>query len=343
VKKGVKSRFFLLILPKIYQKSYTCNAEVVWGIILNSVTVCAEQLDIVTSRRTAEKEICKEFILKARIYLLVLVAGLLSIVSVQAEEEKAVAADAEKKDAVEAKKEVFKNDGDKVSYAIGLSIAQNMKQQGVEINLEMMVRAMQDVFEGKEPLLSQEQIQEVMMNFQKTMMEKRKQQEENLKKGQAFLEENKAGMEKRKQQGEENLKKGQAFLEENKAKEGITTLPSGLQYKVITEGAGKTPTADDKVKTHYRGTLIDGTEFDSSYKKGEPAEFPVKGVIRGWTEALQLMKEGAKWQLFIPSELAYGERGSGGSVPGNAVLIFEIELLEILPKTPPKAQPIEIK
>ena len=124
--------------------------------------------------------------------------------------------------------------------------------------------------------------------------------------------------------------KGQEFLKENAKKEGVKTLPDGLQYKVIKEGEGKSPKATDTVSVHYRGTLIDGTEFDSSYKRNEPAEFPVNGVIKGWTEALQLMKEGAKWTLYIPSNLAYGERGFPGSPIGpNATLIFEIELLKV--------------
>jgi FKBP-type peptidyl-prolyl cis-trans isomerase FklB len=119
------------------------------------------------------------------------------------------------------------------------------------------------------------------------------------------------------------------FLEENKKAEGVTTLPSGLQYKVLKSGTGATPTADDTVRTHYKGTLIDGTVFDSSYDRGEPAEFPVGGVIKGWTEALQKMKVGDKWQLVIPSELAYGESGAGGVIPPHATLVFEIELLDI--------------
>jgi FKBP-type peptidyl-prolyl cis-trans isomerase len=133
---------------------------------------------------------------------------------------------------------------------------------------------------------------------------------------------------KKAKEAAENLAVGTAFLEENKAKEGVKVTPSGLQYKVIQEGTGNTPTADDRVKTHYRGTLIDGTEFDSSYKRNRPAEFPVKGVIKGWTEALQLMKEGGKWELYIPANLAYGERGRP-NIPANSTLIFEIELLEI--------------
>jgi FKBP-type peptidyl-prolyl cis-trans isomerase FklB len=135
--------------------------------------------------------------------------------------------------------------------------------------------------------------------------------------------------ERTKQLAEKNKKEGEAFLAANKTKEGIKTLPSGLQYKVIKEGTGKTPTAEDTVVTNYRGTLTDGTEFDSSYKRGQPATFPVKGVIPGWTEALQLMKEGSKWELFIPSNLAYGEQGAGGVIGPNAALIFEIELISV--------------
>ena len=134
--------------------------------------------------------------------------------------------------------------------------------------------------------------------------------------------------ERMKTLSEKNKKDGEALLAENKKKEGIKTLPSGLQYKVIQEGTGKVPKATDTVTTNYRGTLIDGTEFDSSYKRGQPATFPVNGVIPGWTEALQLMKTGSKWQLFIPSNLAYGERGPGTIGP-NAVLVFEIELLAV--------------
>jgi FKBP-type peptidyl-prolyl cis-trans isomerase FklB len=152
-------------------------------------------------------------------------------------------------------------------------------------------------------------VQQVMQDFQKKMMAKQM----------AAREE---GLGKNKAEGEK-------FLADNKKKEGIKTTASGLQYKVITAGTGKTPKATDTVKTHYRGTLINGTEFDSSYKRGEPAEFPVNGVIKGWTEALQLMKEGAKWQLFIPSELAYGERGAGRDIGPNSTLIFDIELISV--------------
>ena len=139
-------------------------------------------------------------------------------------------------------------------------------------------------------------------------------------------------MAKRKEAGAASIKEGKEFLDANKKKEGVVTLPSGLQYKVIKAGTGAVPKATDTVKTHYRGTLISGTEFDSSYKRNEPAEFPVGGVIKGWTEALQLMKTGSKWQLYIPSELAYGENGAGADIPPNAVLTFDIELLEIVTK-----------
>ena len=158
-------------------------------------------------------------------------------------------------------------------------------------------------------MLSEEEMRTVMTAFQKEMAAKQ--------------------AEMMKSQGEKNKKEGEAFLAENKKKEGVKTLASGLQYKVIKEGTGKTPKATDKVSTHYQGTLIDGTEFDSSYKRGEPATFPVNGVIPGWTEALQLMKVGSKWQLFVPSKLAYGEKGAGPIIGPNAVLIFTVELLAI--------------
>jgi FKBP-type peptidyl-prolyl cis-trans isomerase FklB len=213
---------------------------------------------------------------------------------------------------------------DKISYAIGTQAGQSFKAQELEINLEMLVRGIEDVLAGRELAISQEEMRQVMMDHRKRMMAKR--------------------AEKSKKQAEENLVKGNAFLEENKAKPGVQVLPSGLQYKVLKDGTGRTPTATDSVSANYRGTLIDGTEFDSSYKRNKPGEFDVTGVIPGWTEALQLMKEGAKWQLFIPSELAYGDKPRGRTIPPNAALIFEIELLEILdakvPSSPSKAPQI---
>ena len=206
-------------------------------------------------------------------------------------------------------KMTLKDDKDKVSYSIGLNIGKSMKKEGLDINPDALAAAMKDVFAGAKLQLTDEEVQAVMQDFQKKMMAKQM----------AVREE---GLGKNKVEGEK-------FLAENKKKEGVKTTASGLQYKVIKDGTGKTPKATDTVKTHYRGTLINGTEFDSSYKRGEPAEFPVNGVIKGWTEALQLMKEGAKWQLYIPSDLAYGERGAGKDIGPNSTLIFDIELLSV--------------
>jgi FKBP-type peptidyl-prolyl cis-trans isomerase len=202
---------------------------------------------------------------------------------------------------------------DKISYVIGTQAGQSFKTQGLELNMDLFVRALKDALAGQEPAMSPEEMRQVMLEYRKRARAKR----------QAKL----------KKEAEENLVKGKAFIEENKTKPGVQALPSGLQYKVLKDGTGRTPTENDFVKAHYRGTLIDGTEFDSSYKKDKPSEFAVKGVIAGWTEALLLMKEGAKWQLFIPSELAYKKRGKG-PVPGNAALIFDVELVEVLDKKP---------
>jgi FKBP-type peptidyl-prolyl cis-trans isomerase FklB len=196
---------------------------------------------------------------------------------------------------------VLKNQKDKVSYIIGMNIGNDLKRQSIDISPKILAEGVQQALAGSKPLLTEQEIQETMMAFQKEMMAKQKE-------------------------------RGDAFLAENKKKEGVKTLPSGLQYKVIKTGTGKKPKLNDTVTTHYRGTLIDGTEFDSSYKRGQPASFPVSGVLPGWTEALQLMEEGAKWQLFIPSNLAYGERGAGGIIGPNATLIFEIELISIQEK-----------
>ena len=199
----------------------------------------------------------------------------------------------------------FANEMDKVSYVIGTQIGRSFKAQGMDIDMELLVRGMRDVLGDAELALTEEQQQEVMGAFQQSMRAKQQ------------------------AQGAESATAGAAFLAANKQKEGVITLASGLQYKVVKDGTGATPTADDRVKTHYRGTLVDGTEFDSSYKRGQPATFGVKGVIAGWTEALQLMKEGAKWQLFIPAELAYGGRDRPG-IPANSALVFDIELLEVV-------------
>jgi FKBP-type peptidyl-prolyl cis-trans isomerase len=247
----------------------------------------------------------KEMKVKARMCFSVLFLGFLAALSACAAEKnsKEAALSAGEK-AVSLRSEM-----DKVSYAIGSQIGQNFKRQGIEIRLEIMMQGIKDALEGKEAALSQEEMRQVMTSFQQRLREQMQV--------------------RRTAEAAKNLGEGKTFLEANKAKEGVKVLPSGLQYKVLKEGTGKTPTADDKVKTHYRGRLIDGTEFDSSYKRGKPAEFPVKGVIKGWTEALQLMKEGAKWELYIPPDLGYGERGTRG-IPPNSALIFEIELLEVV-------------
>jgi FKBP-type peptidyl-prolyl cis-trans isomerase FklB len=203
---------------------------------------------------------------------------------------------------------VLKDQKEKVSYIIGMDIGMNMKKQSINIDSNILAKGVKDALSGAKPLLTEQEIQETMAAFQKEMMAK---QAEGAKKNKA---------------------EGEAFLAENKKKEGVKTLPSGVQYKVIKAGTGKKPKLNDTVTTHYRGTLIDGTEFDSSYKRGQPVSLPVSGVLPGWTEALQLMEVGAKWQLFIPSNLAYGEKGAGRDIGPNATLIFEVELVSIQEK-----------
>jgi FKBP-type peptidyl-prolyl cis-trans isomerase FklB len=198
---------------------------------------------------------------------------------------------------------------DKVSYSIGLNIGKDFKAQNIEVNPELLARGIKDAISDTKPLLTDEEIQEAIGSFQQERMAEAE--------------------EMAKAAGEKNRQEGESFLLENAKKEGVVTLPSGLQYKVIEEGTGKSPEPGDQVTVHYRGTLVDGTEFDSSYERGEPVTFPVGGVIPGWTEALQLMKEGAKWQLFIPPSLAYGEKGAGQVIGPNATLIFDVELISI--------------
>jgi FKBP-type peptidyl-prolyl cis-trans isomerase FklB len=207
------------------------------------------------------------------------------------------------------KKTTLKTQKEKVSYIIGTDIGKNLKKQSIDVNPELLFKGIKDAFAGDKFLLTDQEIQEVMGTFQQEMMAK---QSEKMSKIAAA-----------------NKKEGEAFLEANKKKDSVITLPSGLQYKIVVEGTGKTPTVNDTVTTHYRGTLIDGTEFDNSYKRGEPATFPVKGVIPGWTEALQLMKVGSKWKLYIPSNLAYGDRGAGQLIGPGATLIFDIELISV--------------
>ncbi len=206
----------------------------------------------------------------------------------------------------------FKSDKEKSSYAIGIDVGNNLKRNSLDLDVDQFAAGFKAAFTGGKMLMTEAEVRETLTALSVGLKEK--------------------AMAKRKEAGEASVKEGKEFLDANKKKEGIVTLPSGLQYKVIKAGTGAVPKASDTVKTHYRGTLINGTEFDSSYKRNEPAEFPVNGVIKGWTEALQIMKTGSKWQLYIPSELAYGENGAGADIPPNAVLTFDIELLEIVTK-----------
>jgi FKBP-type peptidyl-prolyl cis-trans isomerase FklB len=214
----------------------------------------------------------------------------------------------------------LKNQKDKVSYSIGIDIGNTLKRQLIDVNAELLDRGIRDGISGAKPLLTDQQVKETMATFQKDMMAK-----------QAVV---------KKAAGEKNAAEAAKFLAENKTKEGVKTTASGLQYKVLKEGTGPTPKATDTVKVNYRGTTIDGTEFDSSFKRGQPASFPVNRVIKGWTEGLQLMKVGSKYQLFVPANLAYGERGAGSDIGPNATLIFEVELLGITPEgTTPAPKP----
>ncbi len=197
----------------------------------------------------------------------------------------------------------------KASYSYGVDVATRLKQQGIELDVNALNRGIADAYNGAELALDDEARLQAKTGFQNELRE--------------------ALMRKQAEIGEKNLAAGKAFLEENAKKHGVITTESGLQYKVITSGDGKQPKESDTVTTHYRGTLIDGREFDSSYKRDQPASFPVKGVIKGWTEALQLMHVGDKWQLFIPPELAYGASQRSELIQPNSTLIFEIELLDV--------------
>jgi len=203
----------------------------------------------------------------------------------------------------------LKDQKDKESYSLGYQFGQNLKAQDVEINLDVYISGIRDSLGGKDSLMSQEETRTTLSDLQKRIAAVRQKE--------------------LKEKAEKNLSESKAFLAENGKKEGIKTLLSGLQYKVLAEGYGKMPKAEDTVTVHYKGTLIDGKEFDASYKRGQPATFKVNGVIKGWSEALQLMKEGSKWQLYIPPDLAYGERAMGPQIPPNSALIFEVELISV--------------
>jgi len=224
----------------------------------------------------------------------------------------------------------LKTQKDKASYAVGLNVGRNLgaqlHQQSVELDQAILLRGVKDALAGGKTLLTDDEVKAVLTQLQ---TEVRTRQQEKMK----------AEQEKMKVAAEGNKKEGEEFLAANKTKEGVVTLPSGLQYKILTEGTGPKPAAADTVSCNYRGTLLNGTEFDSSYKRGQPASFPVTGVIKGWTEALQLMPVGSKWQLFIPAELGYGDRGAGADIGPGATLIFEVELLSIQSKEKSEATP----
>jgi len=205
---------------------------------------------------------------------------------------------------------------EKASYAIGMNLGGGLHRQNIDVDSAALIQGMKDALSGNKTLLTEEEARAALMQLQSEMQAKMQA--------------------KAAQEGEANKKEGDAFLAANKTKEGVVTLPSGLQYKILTPGTGPKPTPTDSVVCNYKGTLINGTEFDSSYKRGEPATFPVTGVIKGWTEALQLMPVGSKWQLFVPADLGYGPRGTpGGPIGPNATLIFEVELMSIKDKNPP--------
>lgn len=193
----------------------------------------------------------------------------------------------------------------KIGYTIGYQIGQDLKRSGMPIEVNALSQAIKDVMAGTKPAMTEADMKGAMEALQAKQM-----------KAQAEI-------------GDKNKKAGSAFLEVNKKKEGVVALPSGIQYKILTKGTGKKPTAKDTVSVNYRGTLIDGKEFDSSYSRGQPATFPVSGVIKGWQDILPMMPVGSKWQIFVPSDLAYAERGAGPEIGPNSTLIFEIELLEI--------------
>ena len=206
----------------------------------------------------------------------------------------------------------LKTEEDKLSYSLGMNVAASILQLPVEVNNEIVIATVTDLLRGGQPQIEEPEYREIMQNFQKRL--------------QAISEEN------MKKVSEKNAAEGKKFLEENAKKDGVKVTASGLQYIVLKEGTGASPAATDTVKVHYEGMLLNGQIFDSSIKRGEPIEFPLNHVIPGWTEGVQLMKEGAKYRFFIPSELAYGEQGAGNAIAPNSTLIFEVELIAVVKK-----------
>jgi len=211
-----------------------------------------------------------------------------------------------------SQQEKLENQKDKASYAIGFDLGKNLKKYSEDISLEKMIQGIRDGISGQKSALTEEETRKTLTEFQQNLIKKE--------------------LERRKEVAIKNKVEEEKFLAENAKKEGVVTTASGLQYKVIREGNGPKPTLEDTVKVHYRGTFINGKEFDSSYKRGEPVTFELKNMIPGWIEALQMMKAGSKWQIFIPSSLAYGEQGAGDIIEPNSLLIFEVELLEVVKK-----------
>ncbi|MGB0452147.1 MAG: FKBP-type peptidyl-prolyl cis-trans isomerase [Bacteriovoracaceae bacterium] len=202
------------------------------------------------------------------------------------------------------------NDQEKISYIIGRQIGSDFRGQSMDISFDSFAQGAKSAYLGEESEIGQEEATRIMTAFQAQMQE--------------------AAMKIQEEMGQQNIEEGKAFLEENKKREGVEVTASGLQYLKLENGQGKSPSLNDEVEVHYEGTLIDGTVFDSSYQRGETISFPVSGVIPGWTEALQLMKEGDTWELVIPSEIAYGAAGAGGAIGPNAVLKFKVELIKVL-------------
>ena len=258
--------------------------------------------------------------MKTRVSILMLVLGCLIAITVYAAEEgttETATTTAARVVKPVAKTVPLETELDKISYIIGTQIAGSLKKQQIEVNVDSLAQGIKDALAGGKLALTQAEMQAVYGPWQQKMQQKRTAAQAKV--------------------ASSNLTKGNAFLEANKTKEGIKVTDSGLQYKIIKEGTGETPTASDKVKTHYRGRFIDGKVFQSTFESGKPATFGVTQVIKGWTEALQLMKEGAKWELYIPANLAYGAPGRG-NIPPNSALIFEIELLEIVKPAEPTKQ-----
>ena len=253
----------------------------------------------------------KELKLKTKLFIIALLASFIVALTALAAEHQGEGKDKDQKKAASDLK--LETEMQKVSYIIGTQLAQNFKQQEIDIQPEALAQGIKDVLQDKELAMSQEEIQQTMMQFQMKMMQKQQ------------------------AKAQEQEQEGQDFLDENKKKEGVKVTDTGLQYKVLKEGDGEKPKPTDTVKVHYVGKLLDGTTFDSSYERGEPATFQLNQVISGWTEGLQLMKEGAKYKFWIPPQLGYGARGSR-NIPPQATLVFEVELIEVNPEQADQGQ-----